>query len=176
MHLLDLYFELTNDIELAASLTKHWFNPDTLRKSLPNPAVIQVFEKCQELPDTTQCVITTRTPACTDSTKDWLNQYLPLVDWNQNLHIRSDTDTISGDAFKIERLRVLQIAHMSEDNTGTVAKIRDEVPSCGVSYVSQPWNSSDVDPSRSNLRVPLDDPEIMYRRILDSREKFFATN
>jgi hypothetical protein len=166
---------LTGDSATAKRLTAFWFDPDTLRLSPPNPAAIEVFRRCLKLPDTEQFVITTRTPVCAAITQNWLEEFLPEVDWSTKFHIRSNTD-ISGDDFKVSKLSELDINHMLEDSSATITRLISNASFCQFSYVSQPWNSSDIDSTRLIIRVSPHDPEAMFQHILKTREKFLKSD
>lgn len=161
---------LTGDQDFANEVTKFWHTPSILRISPPNPATIEVFNRCQKLSDTTQCVITTRQFQNEDVTREWLEQYLPTHDWKQNLYIRKESDSMNGEEFKI--LRLENINCMIEDNPITITNINRDRPHCQTIYINQPWNQLDSDEYRSQFRVDFDDVEAIYERILKIREKF----
>lgn len=171
-----IVINLTGDQQLATRLEANWFNPEVLRNSPPNSAVIKVINRCQEeLPYVDQFLITTRNHQCAGVTREWLDEQIPLIDWSNRLYIRQPGDTRTGDQFKVDSLIELKIDHMSEDNTGTVINIVAKVPQCRLSYFTQPWNESDNDPIRSALRVPHDDPDILFQRIIATRTQFLES-
>lgn len=167
---------LLNDETSAAKINSLWFTPEILRLSQPNYAAIEVFKRCQKLPHTSQCVITTRPPVCRQSTQESLEQYLPNVDWQKNLYIRQpDELSISGDDFKISCLKRLKINHIVEDSAATIAKIHSQLPNCQVTYLIQPWNVDDQSTHPSHSKVTFDDADEIYQHILESREKFLSS-
>lgn len=173
---IDTLFEkalaLTGDEKIAADIRECWHTPEILRLSPPNPATLEVFKRCQKLPNTAQRVVTTRHSQNGKVTREWLEQYLPDVDWQQNLYIRQGSDLLNGEEYKI-----IQLAHincMLEDNPITVTNIHQRLPQCHVIYLNQPWNSRDLDSYRSQFRVNFDDTESVFQHILKLREKFFS--
>lgn len=166
----DKVLALTGDENFAAEIKQLWHTPEILRISPPNPATIEVFNRCQKLSDTTQCVITTRRFQNGQITKEWLEQYLPNHDWQNNLYIRKESDLIDGEEFKILHLR--QINCMVEDNSTTIINIHHQLPDCHTIYINQPWNSPDQDLHRSQSRIDFDNPDAIYKRITEIREKF----
>jgi hypothetical protein len=165
---------LTGDEKFAGEIKQLWHTPEILRVSPPNPTAVEVFKRCQKLSNTTQCVITTRRFPNGQITKEWLEQYLPDVDWQKNLYIRQESDSINGEEFKIFHLE--RINCMIEDNPITVTNIHHQRPSCQVIYLNQPWNAEDQDSYRSQFRLDANDTEAIFKRILEIRDKFFSNN
>jgi hypothetical protein len=164
---------LTGDENFSAEIKSLWHTPEILRISPPNSATIEVFKRCQKLPDTTQCVITTRQFQNGQITKVWLEQYLPPHDWEKNLYIRKESDHMNGEEFKILRLK--EINCMIEDNPITVTNIHSECPLTQVIYINQPWNQLDDDEYRSQFRIDFDNTDAIYNRILKIREQFLLS-
>lgn len=162
---------LTKDEKFADEVRQIWHTPEILKISPPNPATIEVFNRCQKLPNTTQCVITTRRFQNGQITKEWLEQYLPNIDWQKNLYIRQESDSISGEEFKIFHLESINC--MIEDNPITIGNIHSQRPQCQVIYLNQPWNSGDQDSFRSQFRLDAYDPDSIFQQILNIRKKFF---
>lgn len=170
--LYDKVFALTNDEKLASEIRQFWHTPEILRLSPPNPAAIDVFKRCHELPQTTQCVITTRISKNRQITHEWLEQYLPIIDWAENLHIRQESNPLDGDEFKISQLG--EINCMIEDNPTTISLINANLPQCRITYINQPWNADDLDSFRANFRVDFNNPEAIYQSILIARDNFLS--
>lgn len=173
--LFDVVFNLTGDEKLAEQIRQYWFTPEIISRSLPNMAAVEVFNRCQELPNTFQSIITTRIPECRQATLTSLEKHLHNFDWQKDFHIRAEVvPGVSGDDFKVGTMENRQINLMNEDNTPTVALIQARMPICRVNYFNQPWNATDLDPSRSGLRVDPNDTETIHRRILEAREQFLS--
>ncbi|MFA5025978.1 MAG: hypothetical protein WC503_05725 [Candidatus Shapirobacteria bacterium] len=165
-------YELTKSEKISTEIKEFWHTPEILRISPPNPATIEVFKRCQSLPNTSQCVITTRRFQNRQITREWLEQYLPSINWQQNLFIRQESDSMNGEEFKIIHLK--KINCMIEDNTVTVTNINRDRPKCNVIYINQPWNKLDQDKYRSQFRLDFDDSEGIFKKILAIREKYFS--
>ncbi|MFA6007761.1 MAG: hypothetical protein WC784_03930 [Candidatus Shapirobacteria bacterium] len=163
---------LTGNESFALEIRQLWFDPEVLRLSPPNFAAVEVFNRCQNLPNTKQHLITTRIFECRQSTQDSLEAHLLDFDWQHDLHLRSKFSKLSGDEFKVQQLKKHRINLMNEDNTDTVSKITIELPQCHIIYFNQPWNSSDRDLQRSQIRVDFDNTEAIFQRILEARDKF----
>jgi hypothetical protein len=168
---------LTSDPILAKQLEANWFDPQILRQAEPNLAMLDVIQRCQELPDTEQFAITTRPPACAPVTIEWLDYYIPGIDWSTRLHIRQEGSSLGSEAFKIGDIMETGINFMSEDHTPTVIRMMTDInhPLFDFNYVTQPWNESDTDNNRGRHRVPCEIPDIAMCRILTAREQFFAS-
>jgi len=170
-----LALNLIGDEKIASEIIQYWYTPEVLQLSPPNLATIEVFNRCQKLSNTTQCIITTRPPECRQATQDSLGLHLHNFNWLRDLHIRPKSSNLKGEDFKIHDLRRNDITLMSEDNTDTISRIQTELPQCHLNYFSQPWNSTDQDLSRSKLRVAFDDTEAIYQRILEIRDNYLST-
>lgn len=168
----DRVLNLTGDPKIADEINNYWFTPDILRRSPPNLAAIEVFRRCQEIPDVVQRIITTRTPVCRQCTQDSLESVLPNFDWRNHFHIRSNSCRLGGDEFKIQQLKLHRVRFMNEDNPSTVLLIQSRLPNCRINYFNQPWNSFDNDQSRNLFRVDHHNPDMIFDRILGAREIF----
>jgi|GEM_PF-3999732 len=170
--LTEIVLQKTGDQKLADELTNNWFEPEVLKLASPNRQVLEVIEKCKQLPDTVQKVITTRKAKCADVTRSWLKKHIKGIDWDLHLHIRRPNGVIEDDEFKILMLKKYKVSFMSEDKTSTVERIIAEVPTCRVAYFNQPWNSEDTSEQLKNIRIEPTDGIILYRRIVAAREEF----
>lgn len=159
-HVLDL----TKSEQIASEIDNIWFDPDILRLSRPNYAALEVFNRLHQS-GIEQFVVTTRLPNCRQSTLDFLNEYLPNLDWSQNLFIRDLDNPDSGNEFKRKCLQKLNITHMFEDSPDTITYLMANLPECRFTYFTQPWNSSDQHPDRDKLRVNFNDTEAIYRHL-----------
>ena len=166
---------LTNNHELAEEINSLWFTPNVLARSPFNEAMVEVFKRCQKLSHTSQCIITTRPPECRRSTQDQLEQQFPDVNWQRNLHIRSEKNKqIHGEDYKIGQLKLRRINIINEDHSLTVSRILKEVPLCRINYFNQPSNADDLDLKHAQLRVDPSDTETIYNRTLEARENFLS--
>ena len=172
--LTEIALKKTGDQKLADELTNNWFEPKVLRLAPPNRQVLEVIEKCKQLPDTVQKVITTRPAKCARVTRGWLEEYINGIDWSKHLHIRKKGDSRSGDEFKLAMIRKYDVRFMSEDKTEMMELILRYAPECEAAYFSQPWNSEDKSEGLNIFRIEPTNGAELYRRILLARDKFFG--
>jgi hypothetical protein len=164
----------TGSEKQADEINELWFEPTILRRSPPNKSVIFAFNLCHRLlPDVDQHVITTRRPNCHQISLDWLNQFIPKIDWLNHFHIRDPQSVESGDEFKVGKIEEHNIVHFAEDFFVTARNITTKCPSCRISLVTQPWNRSDHE--FDHLRVSPDNWAKMFCNILRARQQFYAS-
>jgi len=164
-----IVYRKTSDLSLAREMNNLWFDPESLRNSPPYKGAIITAILCRGLPHSQQYAITSRPPEFRDSTIQNLLQHLPFIDWNTHLLIRNNLSQ-NGDDFKVDQIKSRGIAHMTEDSPTTFHELVTRT-TCGLTYINQPWNSSDD--RYQNYRANPNNFARQFCDILRARQRFY---
>lgn len=120
-----------------------WFDSETIRQSPPYRGTLLVMNICRSAKLADIRVITTRRPDAQESTLDWFQEHLSWVARENRLDIRDDQSTISGEEFKVKKIKDNRINLFFEDHESNARKIIES--GCPVGLVSRPWNKKEID-------------------------------
>lgn len=177
-----LVYKLTKSEDLAKEIRNYWYDPKILRRSPPNHALIEVFNRLHDFKDISQIVITSRPVSSCGATLHSLNEYIPYIDWTsadpQKLFMRATNDVgVGGTIFKLDEVRKQKVNFLFDDGPIDIHQLKIIYPECDYAYITQPWNINCTDEEAENHRISFDTdtPDSIILRVLESQDRFLSS-
>lgn len=177
-----IVYEHTESEKLAKEIRNYWYDPEILKLSPPNPALIEVFNRLHHIQDISQVVITSRPVSSCGATIHSLKKYIPDIDWMlvdpQKFFIR-DTNTTGMDGlfYKMDQIKEQKINYLFDDGPLDIYELKIRHPKCAYSYITQPWNKDAGDEEADSHRISLDtdSPDSIIMKVFEAKEKYFSS-
>ena len=177
-----LVHQITESETLATEIRNYWFNPEILRKSPPNPVLIEVFNRLHQFSDISQVVITSRPVSSCGATIHSLTENIPYINWTcanpQKLFIRATNDVgVSGTVYKLEQIGKQKVNYLFDDGPVDIHQLQILYPECAYSYITQPWNKEEGYDKDNPFRISLDNdsPDSIIFKVLKAKEKYLSS-